>query len=105
MTRRIAACRLEQLADGDFRVVEIEGREILLAQIDGQLYAVDAICTHEDGPLGEGYLEGDAIVCPIHFTMFSLRTGEVLEGPATQALRTYPVTVDDDIVYITLSEE
>jgi nitrite reductase/ring-hydroxylating ferredoxin subunit len=72
MSRRVAVCTLDSLPEGSFRVIAVDGHEILLARLNNDIYAVDAVCTHESGPLGEGYLEGDAIVCPIHFTMFSL---------------------------------
>jgi nitrite reductase/ring-hydroxylating ferredoxin subunit len=102
MSRRVAVCTLDSLPKGSFRVVAVDGHEILLARLNNDIYAVDAVCTHESGPLGEGYLEGDAIVCPIHFTMFSLRTGQILEGPATRPLRTYPVHIEADTVFVTL---
>jgi 3-phenylpropionate/trans-cinnamate dioxygenase ferredoxin subunit len=102
MSRRVAVCTLDSLPEGSFRVVAVDGHEILLARLNNDIYAVDAVCTHESGPLGEGYLEGDAIVCPIHFTMFSLRTGQILEGPATRPLQTYPVHIEADTVLVTL---
>ncbi len=105
MTHRVAACRVDALVDGDIRVVELDGRQILLARLGDEIYAVDAVCTHEDGPLGDGYVDGEAIVCPIHFTMFSLRTGAIIEGPATRPLRTYPVLIEEGTVYVTLGEE
>jgi len=60
----------------------VDNRRILLANVSGSFYALDAICPHEAGYLDEGDLDGETVVCPIHYARFSLKTGKVLEGPA-----------------------
>lgn len=75
--------------------VLIEGREIALARLDqGTWVAFDNSCPHEDCPLAEGDLDGDRIICFCHSSIFDLRTGAVLEGPAEQPLSVYPVRIE-----------
>jgi nitrite reductase/ring-hydroxylating ferredoxin subunit len=70
--------------------------EIALARLeDGSWVAFDNNCTHEECPLHEGDLEGEQIVCPCHSSAFDVRTGEVLEGPAEDALPVYPVRIEN----------
>ena len=72
-----------ELPDGAMRAVPVEGRQVLLARIDGVARAMEDACTHAGGPLHEGTVEGESVVCPWHSSRFSLRDGCVLGGPAT----------------------
>jgi len=81
---------------GEMLIVEIEGEEIVLANVDGQIYAFGNGCTHRGGPLGEGLLEGDEVECPFHQGRFNVKTGEALQEPPTEPVPTYEVQVDDD---------
>lgn len=77
--------------------VVVDGLEIAVARLDdGAWSAFDNDCTHEECPLAEGDLEGDRIVCYCHSSAFDIRTGEVLEGPAEDALRIYETRVQGD---------
>jgi 3-phenylpropionate/trans-cinnamate dioxygenase ferredoxin subunit len=91
---------LADVPPGTLRVVECGGRSLALANVDGELHAVDNVCTHDNGPLGEGALRGARIVCPRHGAAFDARTGRVLTLPAVRSVRAYPVHVDGDDVYI-----
>lgn len=76
-------------------VVRVEGLEIVLANLDdGSWAAFDNDCTHEECPLSEGDLDGERIVCYCHSSVFNVRTGEVLEGPADEPIGVYEVRVD-----------
>jgi nitrite reductase/ring-hydroxylating ferredoxin subunit len=80
-----------ELREGTMKRVDIGGRRILLANVAGRLCAVDDTCTHEEASLSTGVLQGELVKCPLHNSRFSVRTGEALEEPAEEDLRTYPV--------------
>lgn len=93
-----------QLEAGDLRLVEASERRICLARTeDGELFAVDDTCTHEDESLSEGWVEGDCVECPAHNSIFDLRTGEAKTLPATEPVATYAVHTDGDDAVITLA--
>jgi naphthalene 1,2-dioxygenase ferredoxin component len=86
------------LAGGEVIGVEAGGRSIAVYDCDGELFATDNICTHAYACLSDGWLDGTTIECPLHAARFDVRTGRVLDPPATEDLKTYPVRlVDDDI--------
>jgi len=65
--------------------------------VDGTYYATDEACTHAQGPLSAGKLEGKTITCLLHGSCFDVANGAALCAPATASLKTYPVTVDGEI--------
>ena len=67
---------------------------------DGELYAIDDTCTHQDASLSEGWLEDGVVECPLHASCFDLRTGAVSGPPAKRPVRTYPVVVEGGDVYV-----
>ena len=72
---------------------------------DGEFFAVDDTCTHQDASLADGWLEGCEVECPLHASRFDLRTGAVDAPPAKRSIRTHAVAVVDDTVYVTMSSE
>lgn len=93
---RIHEFHVADVQPGQRKVVTVEGIEVALYNVDGRFYATQNACTHADGPLNEGALDGGAIICPWHGSCFDLSTGAVLCGPATTPLRTYTVTIDGE---------
>jgi 3-phenylpropionate/trans-cinnamate dioxygenase ferredoxin component len=85
---------------GTAKRVEVDGVEVLLCNVDGELYAVEDVCTHDGGPLDQGVLEDSIIECPRHGATFDVRTGAALTLPAIEPLPTYRVRVDGDDVFI-----
>ena len=78
--------------------VEAGGREIVLCNVGGELYAVDEYCSHAEGSLSEGYFEGYEVECPVHGARFDVRTGGVTAEPAVVPVDAFPVrVVGDDI--------
>ena len=73
---------------------------MLLANVDGHYYAIGNLCTHEEGPLDEGRLEGHEVECPWHGSRFDLRTGAVAEGPADTPEPSYEVKVEGESIFI-----
>jgi 3-phenylpropionate/trans-cinnamate dioxygenase ferredoxin subunit len=99
--------RVAALADvpvGEVRVAHCGDRSLAVANVDGTLYAIDNLCTHDGGTLGEGRLRGDRVLCPRHGASFDARTGRVLALPAVRSVRAYPVTIEGDDVYIDCDE-
>jgi 3-phenylpropionate/trans-cinnamate dioxygenase ferredoxin subunit len=80
--------------------VEVAGRLLCLANVQGTIYAVNDECTHISGPLDQGELEGYILTCPWHLARFDVRTGQVLRGPARADLPVYPVRIEGDAVLV-----
>jgi len=85
---------------GEMLIVEVEGEEMVLANVDGQIYAFGNGCTHRGGPLGEGLLEGDEVECPFHQGRFNVKTGEAVQEPPTEPVPTYEVQMDGDDIKV-----
>ena len=104
-----AVCLRTALEPGD--ALRVDGPETggvpiaLFLTDDGDYYAIDDTCTHQDASLADGWLEGCEIECPLHASRFDLRTGAVDAPPARRPVRTHLVTLDEDTVYLTLSTE
>ena len=79
---------------GEMTVVDLDGVEIVVANLGGEFVAFQNECPHRGGPLGEGLLSGGVVECPFHAGQFDARTGEVISPPPTESIRTYAVQVD-----------
>ena len=80
--RWVAAVAEADLPDGTPTGVEVEGRQVLLHRIDGEIYALDDVCSHAGGLLSRGEVDGCTVACPLHRSVFDLRDGQVVQGPA-----------------------
>jgi len=96
----VAVADISDIAPGHVAVVRHGGQRIALCNVDGEFHAVADTCSHDDGPLGEGALDGHAIVCPRHGAKFDVRTGAVLQMPACVPIRAFKTKVDDGKVWI-----
>jgi nitrite reductase/ring-hydroxylating ferredoxin subunit len=94
-----------EIGPGKMKCVQIDGRRMLLANVDGTFFAADALCTHEDASLCTGSLHGEFVKCPLHGSRFNLRTGQVMEEPAEENLRIYPVRIEDGNVLVSLPNQ
>jgi 3-phenylpropionate/trans-cinnamate dioxygenase ferredoxin subunit len=90
----------EAFGPGEVRVVDVDGTQVAVFNIDGTYYAIEDVCTHDGGELASGALEGDQIVCPRHGARFCVRTGEALSAPAWEPTATFPVQVDNGMVQV-----
>jgi 3-phenylpropionate/trans-cinnamate dioxygenase ferredoxin component len=90
----------DQVPEGEVTAFEVNGEEVAVARVDGALFAFSDICTHRHCNLSMGgELEGTTITCECHGSVFSIETGNVLDGPAEEPIATYKVREDDgDIV-------
>jgi 3-phenylpropionate/trans-cinnamate dioxygenase ferredoxin component len=96
--RRVAA--RSDIAPGTTLRVVADGVEILLCNVDGTIYAIEDVCTHDGGPLDQGTLEGHCVVCPRHGATFDVRTGDALTLPAVLPVPKFGVEVRGDDVYV-----
>jgi 3-phenylpropionate/trans-cinnamate dioxygenase ferredoxin subunit len=97
---KISVCSLSELPPGSMRLVEWEDLEIGVFNCNGQIYAIEDRCSHDDGPLVEGDLDQQActVECPRHGSVFDLRTGQPRTLPAYEPVETFRVLVEDDTV-------
>jgi nitrite reductase/ring-hydroxylating ferredoxin subunit len=85
----------KDIKEGGLLGVELEGNNIVLAMVNGQVFAMDAVCSHQGGPLEEGKLEGYNLTCPWHYAVFDVRNGKVSDRTVWAKNQTsYPVNVD-----------
>ena len=96
---------VEDLPGGERLFVEIENKPIVIFNIAGQLFAIGDVCTHDDGPLGDGDLEGYNIVCPRHGAEFDVRTGKVVQMPAVVDIPAYPIRVVEGMIQVGVPKE
>jgi 3-phenylpropionate/trans-cinnamate dioxygenase ferredoxin component len=96
----VTVAQVSDIPPGQVKVVAIDGREIGIANIDGNLYAFANICTHDDGPVAEGELDGSVIVCPRHGARFDVTTGAVLSFPAVVPIPVYDLKVEGTQVQV-----
>lgn len=94
-----------ELPNGERLFVEIEGKSIVIFNIADQFFAIADVCTHDDGPLGDGDLEGYNIVCPRHGAEFDVRTGKVMQMPAVVDVPAYPVKVVEGMIQVGMPKE
>lgn len=80
--------------------VEVNSRSIMVCNTGESIYAIDNICTHDGGPLDQGFLEGNEIECPRHGARFDVRNGKVTRLPAVRPIRPYSVRTTGDVIEI-----
>ena len=88
------------LPEGGIMLVEVGDERILLSNVDGDFYAIGEVCTHAEGSLSDGYVEGQEVECPLHGSLFNLKTGENTGPPATEPVASYAVRVDGDDILV-----
>jgi len=94
-----------ELPNGERLYLEVEGKAIVIFNIADQLFAIGDICTHDDGPLGDGDLEGFNIVCPRHGAEFDVKTGKAVQLPAVVDIPAYPVQIREGTIYLGMPKE
>lgn len=95
---------IEQLTPGNKTAFTIHGIDLMLANVNGNIYATQKSCTHAEENLTEGHLEGSIIECPAHGAMFDIVNGRVLSLPAVTPLKTYPAKVENGIIMVDVPE-
>lgn len=93
---------LADLFDGAGIPVTPDGKDIALFSVQGEVFAIDNLCSHGMAKLCEGFVDGDHVECPFHQALFSLRDGSVSCGPATEPVKSWPVKVEQGRVLLQL---
>lgn len=97
----IKVARVEEVPVGGSKLVEVDYVRVALFNLEGEIYAIEDVCTHDGGPLVEGEIvNGCQVMCPRHGARFDIRTGEALSFPAFEATNTYQVKIDGGSVLI-----
>ncbi len=97
MWRKVA--KLSEIQEGHSLVIDADNKPVALFKVQGAVYALDNICPHRGGPLGDGYLEGFEVTCPWHAWTFDVKTGDCQSAPGFKQT-TYPVKIEGDEVSI-----
>jgi 3-phenylpropionate/trans-cinnamate dioxygenase ferredoxin subunit len=92
--------KVSALTEGAISTVDLNGVHILLSKIGGEVYAVSGTCTHEETDLGLGFVLEDRVVCPLHLSQFDLKSGQVMNPPATVPLRGFNVKIQGDTIFV-----
>jgi 3-phenylpropionate/trans-cinnamate dioxygenase ferredoxin subunit len=103
--KMVRVCPLSQLARGDAMRLETRPPIAVFHTEEGELFAIDDTCTHQDASLADGYVEGCEVECPLHASKFDLRTGAVDAPPAKLPVRVHAVEVRDGDIYLQESDE
>lgn len=93
---RIAS--VDEIPPGSFKTVELGGAMVVVFNLNGEFFALDDVCTHDGGPLSDGMVLGDEVVCPRHGAKFAIRTGAVTALPAEEPVYCFPLRVRDDVI-------
>ena len=101
----VTVAALEEFPPGSVKIVRAGQLALGVYNVDGDLYAIEDRCSHDDGPLCEGDWDPEerVVTCPRHGSNFDLRTGEALTLPAFQPVDTFPVRVEDGIIKVDVS--
>ena len=81
-------------------IVAIDRERIMLANVDGEFHALRDMCGHRNAPLSRGKLDGCIVECPLHFALFDVRTGKLVDGPISADVPVYEVRVEGDTIFV-----
>lgn len=100
MSAYAKVCESSDVPPGTMFSVDVGRTRLMIVNVDGKLFAVDRICTHEEADLSTGFLMESIVTCPLHLSRFDVKSGEVQNPPATKALGTYKLKVEGTSVFV-----
>ncbi|MDV3277643.1 MAG: non-heme iron oxygenase ferredoxin subunit [Nitrososphaerales archaeon] len=100
MAEFVPAMRFDDLSEGSMATVDVNGTHVLLSKIGGEVHALSGTCTHEEADLGLGMMLEGSVVCPLHLSQFDLRSGQVMNPPATVPLQVFNVKIQDGTIFL-----
>ena len=103
--RFVRVCEDREIREGEVRIFEVAEIGLAISRVEGKLYAIENVCTHDDGPLGEGFLEGCEIECPRHGARFDVRTGVATRMPAVAPVSKFEVKVERGDILVEVETE
>ena len=95
----LRAAKKDEIPAGTIREFQLNGKTVAIANVDGKLYAINNVCLHRGGPLGEGELKGKIVTCPWHGWTYDVTTGKTTMNPAV-GVETYPIEIKGDDVFV-----
>jgi nitrite reductase/ring-hydroxylating ferredoxin subunit len=96
----VAVAKTADLPPGQMKWVGVNRERVLIANVDGAVYAIRDVCGHKWAPLSRGTLKGHIVECPLHFAQYDVRTGKLIDGPVAADVSTYEVRIDGDTIYV-----
>ena len=102
MSNWIYVCDKNEIDFEDLKSFEYQNKIYCIYHIKDGFFATDGICTHEDVSLENGIVIDDEIECPMHQGVFNIKTGKVIQDPPCDDLKTFPIKVENDKIYIDL---
>src|SRR5207244_4768169 len=100
MIEFVTVAKTDEIKPGERIIVEVKEHYVAIFNVDGNYYAIEDVCTHDDGPVAEGELRGFVIECPRHGAQFDITTGAVVSMPAIKPVPRYDVKVNGDDIQI-----
>jgi|SRR6185503_11615431 len=100
MPEFVKVATIDEVPPGRARLIEVNGNEIAVFNLDGAIHAIDNSCTHVGGPLCEGEINGSDVTCPWHGAVFDITTGRAVGPPAFEAVNRYEVRIEGSDVLI-----
>ena len=100
MSEWVYACKKNEVDFEDLIRFDHDNRTFCIYNIKDGFYATDGICSHEEVHLEDGLVSDDEIECPMHQGIFNIKTGEVIQDPPCEALKTYEVKVEEEKIFI-----
>lgn len=105
MSEFFKVAKVTDIPDPGKLTVEVDDRLVVVVHVEGEFYCIDDVCTHDDGPLGDGQLCGFQLACPRHGARFDVRTGEAVTMPATEPTLSHDVKIQGDDILVRLNNE
>lgn len=100
MAAFVKVARVSDVPPGQMLSVHIQGQPVVVANVEGTIYALSGVCSHADGPLGKGRLLGEVVECPFHGGRFALRSGKAVMLPATEDIPTFAVQIEGEDIQV-----
>ena len=100
MSDWVTVARVDELKPGARQLVDVDGSQLVVFNLEGKYYAIEDVCTHDGGQLTGGEVEGDQIICPRHGARFCIRTGAALTAPAYEPTATFPVRIENGEIQV-----
>lgn len=100
MSQGVRVGQVSEIPPGGRKIVEVDETFIAVFNVGGTYHAIEDVCTHDDGPVAEGVLDGYEIECPRHGARFDIRDGKVLSFPAIRPVQWFKVTVVGDDIFV-----
>lgn len=102
-TTSVKVGKISEIGPGERKIIEIDGTFVAIFNVGGTFYAIEDVCSHDDGPVAEGELDGFAIECPRHGARFDIRDGKVLRFPAITPIRSFKIAAEGEDLVLDLS--